>query len=367
MINLDHNASTPTLPHIWEKLAEAQDVMSYNPDSQHEAGFRAKALLENSRRSVLELLKLPKHYAVFTSGATESNGTVLLSYKALGYGIVALATEHKSVLKYADYICKVDSDGQVDLDHLKYLLKTADRDWYGATLACMYANNETGVISDPNGHIAELCKAHEAHLHVDASQCYGKDSVLPDHITQNASTITLSGHKMGALKGIGALLFKPELHSAMTSPFRGGAQEYGFRPGTPNLPGAYSMALAIHSLKNYGFAQKTDKLIRELSPLATVNSTAPRLPNTVNFRFMQIPAELLIAKLSEQGFMISGMSACDSGISEPSHVIRAMYPHNNYAEHSVRISLGHDTTDEQLDAFIAAVRHAVESSPDRAA
>ncbi len=359
MINLDHNASTPTLPQIWDQVRELQDELSYNPESQHEAGFRAKKILNKSRQAILDLVGTPDNYAIFTSGATEANGIALLSYKKNGYHIIAPATEHKSVLYYADTVCPVHQSGRPDLEFLK---KTLMSTYAPAVFACMYANNETGIISDPEGNLAELCQITGTLLHVDASQCYGKDRTLPEFITQNADSIVLSGHKMKAFKGTGVLLFKPDLSSIMESPFLGGSQEYGIRPGTVNLPGIYSMGLAAKYITHHSFKDKIDIITSSLADLCQINGDGPRLPNTISLRFPQILSELLISKLSDSGFMVSGMSACDSGIATTSHVISAMYPNTGYDQHTIRVSLGAETSTDDVCRFTRAVRSVVKSA-----
>src|SRR3990172_3951779 len=233
MIYLDHNSSTYILPHIYDEIHDKRDGFLANADAQHAAGRITKAYVEDGRSRIADLVGVKSKNIIFTGGATESNAMAMLSYIASGALILAFATEHKSVLKYASKNIRVLNSGVADLEALQHSLEEY-KGHDNVVVACMYANNETGVISDPRNEVVDLCARYGAKLHIDASQCYGKGGRLSESQVSYASSAVLSGHKMHALKGVGALIFKDEMQAVLAPLMLGGHQELGLRPGTPN-------------------------------------------------------------------------------------------------------------------------------------
>ena len=368
MIYLDHNAATPPLLHVYERILERQDVLSANPDSQHGAGRIARAYVEESRKDVGNLIGVPSKNVIFTSCATEANAIALTSYQKASHLIFAMSTEHKSILEYADIIIDVGADGTPDIDKLSKMLTVYK--WANIVLACMYANNETGIISDPYDTIVDLCEQYGVRLHIDASQCYGKGCALSRRQVSYASTIVLSGHKMQALRGVGALIINDNAHTLMRPNMLGGHQELGLRPGTLNVEAIYSMGLAANEWSNpqshigQQLRQKVAFIETSLSDISEVNGGEARLANTTNLYFSRITdLQLFIESLSSSGVYVSGTSACNSGFDAKSHVLEAMYGKGTAkANGSIRISICKDTSWEDIKSSVKIIREIVSAT-----
>jgi cysteine desulfurase len=305
-------------------------------------------------------MRLKNGDVVFTSSATEANSIALSSYLKSGHVVLALATEHKSVIKYAHDLIKVHANGTVDLEDLRYKIRL-----YGGihqiVLACMYANNETGIISDPGMHASEICSNERVKLHIDASQCYFKSKGLPEALIEQAITVTISGHKMHGPKGAGALIVKDSIFDLIKPMMEGGSQEFNIRPGTHNLPAIYGMSLALESALETdapSMRELRDYFENKMMPFGTINGYgAERLDNTTSIALTNVvDLDLFIEQLSERGIMASGSSACDSGMSRPSHVIQAMYgAESANTVSSVRFSLAQNNTRSEIDEVINSI------------
>ena len=369
MIYLDHNSSTYVLPHIYEQLSVRRDDFLGNADSQHAAGRTSKAIVDESRRNIASLINTKSGNVIFTSGATEANALALSSYINDGSIIFASAVEHKSVLKYADVIIPVNVDGTLNIDALKDRLYS--HRWnQNIVIACMYANNETGVILDPSDDVPGLCRNFGAKLHIDASQCYAKGGSLTILQKECASTISLSGHKIHAMKGVGSLIFRSEIFNVLRPNMLGGAQELGLRPGTINTEAVYSFGVAasesvVDAVTDAQIRLKIQEIEHSLADIATVNgSKNHRLHNTTNLYFPKInDLQLFIEQLSVSGLMVSGMSACDSGMSTHSHVIGAMYGEDAaQTKGSIRISISPKTTWQEVFDAIEIIKKTVDAT-----
>jgi cysteine desulfurase len=354
MIYLDHNSATYVLPHVYEQLSD--EIFLGNADSQHAAGAASKKIIDGSREIVATLLGTRTNNVLFTSGATEANAMALSSYRKSGHTIWSSAVEHKSVLKYADEILPVTPEGYLCYDTLAKKISGC-KHAPNIVLACMYANNETGIHLDPDCSIAELCRAKGIKLHIDASQCYAKGGSLSEIQRNCASTIVISGHKMHAMKGVGALAFKDNIFPQLYPLMLGGAQQWGLRPGTINTEAIYSLGLAVTEMSNLSphisaqMQLQIAELERILGDVALVNGAgAKRLPNTTNLYFPKVKdVQLFVEQLSVAGVMVSGMSACESGMSTHSYTLAAMYGElSPRLSGSIRVSISPKTTWQEI-------------------
>jgi cysteine desulfurase len=302
---------------------------------------------------------------VFTSGATEANNAAILSAITEDSNkkhLVTSGTEHSSVIEYCKWLsqrgyeitfCKTSENGTVDLDHLQSCIRPDT-----AVVSIMWANNETGVIS-PVQDIAKLCSKNGVRFHCDAVQAVGK---IPIDLKElSIDFLTLSGHKIGAAKGVGALILRDDV--PFTSMIIGGKQEEGRRGGTESVPLIVGLGVACSIASNRPPTEYSrvaslrdhleEKLISEL-PGAYVNAKdSSRLPNTSNFGIQGIDSEILVTFLDQHGICVSSGSACTEQTISPSHVILAMTGSHERASEAIRISLGLETTEVGLDRMFS--------------
>ncbi len=371
MIYLDHNATTPLRPEVFEVMRPLLTERWGNPSSSYAFGSQLKGVIETARGHVAALIGASGREVVFTGSATESNNTALLAALSADPAkrhIITSAVEHSAVLNHTIFLEKhgyrvtrlpVDRDGLLDLAALEAAL-TPDT----AVVSLMWANNETGVLF-PVTDIAALCRQRDVRFHCDAVQAVGK---LPiDLKTLPIDYLSLSAHKLGGPKGVGALFvrktapFAPYLH--------GGHQERGRRGGTENVAGIAGLGraaeLARAELPAYAATVQPlrDRLETELLdhiPIAERNGHATqRLPNTTNLTFPGIESEALLLLLDQAGICASAGSACLADSDEPSHVVRAMKPDSAASRQMVRFSLGAATRAAEVTAAIAGVVRAV--------
>lgn len=369
MIYLDHNATTPVLPEALEAMLPWLSTNWGNPSSIHGPGRQARRAIEEAREKVARLVGAEPGQIVFTSGATEANNAAIHSAR-LGdptkRHIITSAVEHSAVLAYCDFLERhhgievtrlpVDGRGGLSAAHLRDAIR-ADT----ALVSLMWANNETGVIW-PVSEFAAICQEKGVPLHTDAVQAVGK---IPVHFGEcGASFLSLSGHKFGGPKGIGALVvaapdsFVPFLH--------GGKQEHGHRGGTENVAHIVGLGAAAEVVQTRGLSGWSavsalrDAFEREicgLIPGAEVNGTgSPRLANTSNIYFPGTDGDALVTYLDQQGICVSSGSACLESAITPSHVILAMTSSHDRASESVRITLGLDTTADPCEKILQALR-----------
>lgn len=352
-IYLDYNATAPTLPGVIEAVAACLKETG-NPSSVHASGRRARSLMEAARETVARAVNCLPRQIVWTSGGTEANALALHGTPARSLFISSV--EHDSVLSNAPDAVRlpVDRNGLVDLEAMSAALAQAE----GPRLvSVMLANNETGVIQ-PIADVAERCRAGGAWLHVDAVQALGKIPV--DVQALGADFLTLSAHKVGGMKGVGALVLANDLIE-IKSPVRGGGQELGRRAGTENLPGVVSFGAALQELEKLGNWQERVHALRNRMEAALIEAgaeinghEAERLPTTSSVRMQGVPAETQVMAFDLAGIAVSAGSACSSGKVKASHVLSAMGLGEEAASQSIRVSLGWNTTEADVDRFIAA-------------
>ncbi len=352
-VYLDHNATTAVRPEAREAAARALDLTG-NASSVHGSGRTARRLVEDAREQVAALVGADAAGVVFTSGGTEANNLGIL-----GAGrdrVLASAVEHPSVLKARPGTLEipVDGEGLVDLDALEALLSDDDRP---ALVSVMLANNETGVIQ-PVAEISAIAHKLGALVHCDAVQAAGKIPV--DIKALGPDMMTLSAHKIGGPAGVGALVLAGD--EPIEPVQRGGGQERGHRAGTENVPGiAGFAAAALRALAGLdafaGLAAWRDDMEKRLGGHAgarVFGAGAPRLANTSCLTMPGIKAETQIIALDLAGVAVSAGAACSSGKVEPSHVLAAMGVDLDDAAQAIRVSLGWNTTEQDVEQLIEA-------------
>lgn len=371
-IYLDHNATTPPHPSVLEAMMEVAATSWANPSSVHRPGQRARAELDRCRASVGALVGLHPRDCVLTSGGTEANNLALWHAFLPEDGGAAPAPgallvsrlEHPSVTATAEELARrgvqvrwldVDASGRMDVAAVADALEREPV----RLIALMALNHETGVIQ-PVAEVAELARAHGAHLLVDAVQAVGK---LTPSIWAGADLVTVAAHKIRGPKGIGALLTRPGIK--LRPLLRGGEQERGLRPGTQDAALAAGFRVAANRAldgptRYAAIAARRDRLERDLEAVADRagvvvrrNGTAERAPHVINLSWSGWRSAELCAALDLAGVAVSSGSACSAGTASPSPVITAMLGPER-ATSAVRISLGEDTTDDEVDAAIRA-------------
>jgi cysteine desulfurase len=360
---LDFNATAPLRPEVREAIAAAFGLIG-NPSSVHAEGRAARAAIETARRQVAGLVGARPDQVVFTSGGTEANALALAQAKG---AVHASAVEHASVranvrLSAENTEIPVDSAGVVDLDALAALAADAHLPNEARPLfSVMAANNETGAVQ-PVADAAEIAHGAGALLHCDAVQAAGK---LPiDFTAAGADLMSLSAHKIGGPKGIGALIVRDGL--PVTPLIKGGAHETRRRAGTENVPGivGFGVAAGLASAEladgrtNERLSVSRDRLEREAVaavPDAVIFSAqAVRLPNTTLIGVPGGSAETLVIGLDLAGVAVSSGAACSSGKVEASHVLAAMGVDAQIARSAIRVSLGWNTAEADIDRFLSA-------------
>ena len=346
---LDYNASAPLLPEAAAAMT-ATFALAGNPSSVHRAGRAARAVIEDAREAVAALVNVTPAQVVFTSGATESNGLALVAGP-----VTASAVEHPSVLAWAEAeTIPVDADGVVDLPALENRL----REFPPAVVALMLANNETGVLQ-PVADAAALAHGCGARLHCDAVQ--GPGRVPVDFPALGADTLSLSAHKFGGPKGVGALILRHGLE--LPALVKGGGQERRRRAGTENLAGIAGFgAAATCALAAFQDAGRVTALrdafearLADQAPQARVLSQGvARLGNTSCILLPGVSAETQLMRLDLANVQVSAGSACSSGKIAASHVLTAMGAKETEAKCAIRVSLGPGSTAADLDAFFSA-------------
>jgi len=368
----DHNATTPVSAEVLDVLVPALADVYGNASSIHQIGQSAKQALERGRRRLGDLLRCGWKNIVITSGGTESDnlaviGAVRASSRSSKH-VVTSAIEHPAVLKSCAALeCEgvavtyvgVGADGVVSPHDIKRAMRPDT-----VLVSVMHANNEVGTLQ-PIGEIAAVAHESGALFHSDGVQAAGK---IPVNLSAfGVDLYTISGHKMQAPKGVGALYVRtgvklmPILH--------GGRHEQGMRAGTENVAGAVALGRAAEWCSEHGaelefqLAALRDRLERGILsrvPSAHVNCAgSARVPNTTNIRFDGIDGEPLLIALDLRGFAVSSGAACSSGAVEPSHVLTAIGLTRSEARSSVRFSLGRGNNEQQVDALIEAVSESV--------
>ena len=361
---LDYNATAPVTEAARAAVADALRHDG-NASSVHRFGRLARRLIEAGRGKVAASVGADPSSVVFTSGGTEANDLAIGGAVAAGVTrISAPAIEHPAVLDSARatgvdcIVVPCLSSGVIDRDALQRALNApAARD--GRTLvALMLANNETGVIQ-PVAEIARLAHEHHAWLHCDAIQALAKIPV--DVAELGADTVSLSAHKVGGPQGVGALIVQGGV--PLKARLHGGGQERGLRSGTENLPGIAGFAAAVADIERRVDALRSKSALRDrleqsvlaMAPDAVIfGRDAPRLANTSYIALPGLPADPPTLAPHLAGVAVSSGSACSSGKVGASHVLRAMGAEDEAAKCAVRVSLGWDTDENDIDRLLDA-------------
>jgi cysteine desulfurase len=373
-IYLDHNATTPLLPEVIDRMTGTLREEFGNPSSVHHFGQQAKAAIDEARTEVATLLSADPSEVLFTSGGTESDNIAIRgaaeALEATGRRhLIASSIEHEAVLNTLKALAKrgwrttllpVDQTGIVAPDALRAAL--ADDT---ALVSVMHANNEIGTIQ-PIAELARIAHDRGALFHTDAVQSAAK--LLVSVRSLGVDMLSISAHKFYGPKGVGALWIRRGLR--VLPLLTGGRQERSRRAGTENVAGIVGMGVAARMARGKMADEGTrlsalrDRLEAEV--LAAVPGTAvngarePRVPNTTNVSFDRVEAESLLIALDLEGIAVSTGSACSSGTLEPSHVLKAMGFNAHRAQNSIRFSLGASSTDAEIDRVIAVLPKMVE-------
>jgi cysteine desulfurase len=383
VIYLDHAATTPMLPEAIEVMTEELAQLG-NPSSLHNAGRRARRVVEESREQIAEVLNARPSEVVFTSGGTEADN---LAIKGLYWArrdadpvrrrVLVTAIEHHAVIDSVRWLhthegadtSYLDVDGQGILSPAA-LTAAIERDPDAVALvSVMWANNEVGTVQ-PICELAEAAHARGAVFHSDAVQAA---ALLPvDFAGSGADALTVTSHKLGGPIGVGALLLRRGIEPVPV--LHGGGQERDVRSGTLDAPAirAFATAVIISAERREAEAKRLsvlrDDLIRQIIeavPDAILNGPPPgpdRLPGNAHFSFPGCEGDALLMLLDAKGIACSTGSACTAGVAQPSHVLLAMGADEDRARGSLRFSLGHTSTQEDVDALGAVIGEAVERS-----
>ena len=366
-VYLDWNATTPLRPEARQAMAFAWD-MAGNPSSVHAEGRQARRLVEDARVAVATAVGARPQDVVFASGGTEANALALTPGLRRSAGepvrrLLVSAIEHPSVQSGGRFspdaigTIRVTGSGVVDLDHLRKLLAGGP----AALVSVMLANNETGALQ-PVGEVADLVHEAGGLLHVDAIQALGK---IPFALkSMKADLVTLSAHKIGGPKGVGALVLGEQVQG-LEPLLRGGGQELGRRAGTENVAGIAAFGAAVaaamtglegDAARLRGLQNRLENGLRQTPDMIVFSGDVPRLPNTTLFTVPGLRAETAVIGFDLGGIAVSSGSACSSGKVQPSHVLAAMGFDRELAQGAVRLSLGWSTTEADIDLTLKAWR-----------
>jgi cysteine desulfurase len=370
-VYLDHAATTPLRKEVCDAMRALQEERFGNPSSLHRWGRQARAALEDARARLAAILGASPSEILFTRGGTEADNLAVLgrSRATPGSPVVCSAIEHKAVLAAAQaahaegtplQVLPVDADGVVSPDALDETLTARP-----ALVSIMWVNNEVGCIQ-PVQRLAERCREAGVTFHTDAVQAFGKLPVRVDSCP--VDLLSISAHKLGGPKGVGALFVRRG--TPVVPLIHGGGQERGLRPGTEDVAGAVGFALAAElaeacrqqEMQRLGVLRdRLEAGLRAAVPDLVVNAChAERIPTLCNVSIPEADSEMLLITLDMGGIAASSGSACSSGASAPSHVLTAMGIPAEVAGPSVRFSLGHTTTAEDIEAVISAFPALVE-------
>ena len=372
-IYMDNNATTPVRPEVLEEMLPFYTQHFGNPSSVHWAGRAVKGAIENAREQVAALINCSPAEVVFTSCGSEGDnfaikGTVD-ALKEKGNHIITTTVEHPAVLETCEYLEKkgcevtylpVDKDGMLDLAELEAAITEKT-----ILISVMWANNETGNIF-PIEEIGAIARKYKVRFHTDSVQAVGRIPV--DVQKANVDLAVISGHKLGAPKGVGAIYIRRG--TRMSQFMHGGHQERHRRAGTHNVAGivglgkacelsGQSMDLDVPRVRK--LRDRLEKGIMEAIPEVKLNGhPEKRLPNTLNVSFAYIEGESILLNFDMKGIAASSGSACTSGSLEPSHVMCAMCVDVVLAHSSTRFSLGPDNTEEDVDFILQELPPIVE-------
>ena len=365
-IYLDNAATTKTAPEVVEAMLPYFTEYYGNPSSVYEFAGKSKKAVNESRETIAKALGAQTNEIYFTAGGSESDNWALKAtaeaYESKGKHIITTKIEHHAILHTCEYLQKrgyeityldVDENGVVKLEELKKAIRPDT-----ILISVMFANNEIGTIQ-PIREIGEIAHEHGILFHTDAVQAFGQVPINVDEY--HIDMLSASGHKLNGPKGIGFLYIRKGVK--IRSFVHGGAQERKRRAGTENVPGivglgkAVERAVATMKERTDREIEMRDYLIERIMkevPYTRLNGhRTKRLPNNINFSFQFIEGESLLIMLDMEGICGSSGSACTSGSLDPSHVLLAIGLPHETAHGSLRITIGDETTDEEIDYFLA--------------
>ncbi|MGD0513110.1 MAG: cysteine desulfurase family protein [Terriglobales bacterium] len=368
-VYLDNNATTPVLPEVFEAMRPYFAEQFGNASSIHHHGQETRAAVERARESVAALLGCRASEIVFTSGGTEGDNFAISGLARAGDHIISSTIEHHAVLNSCKHLeamgCEltyvpVDSRGLVDPDDVRRALRSNTK-----LITIMMANNETGVLQ-PVEEFGKIAAEADVYFHTDAVQAAGKVPVDVKRI--GCDLLSISGHKLHAPQGVGALYVRKG--TILEPMFYGGSHERSRRAGTENVPGIIGLGkateLAREALERGDLAQMAamrdrieQKILSEVEATGVNGEGAPRVPNTTNIHFDYIEGEALVIALDLKGLAVSTGAACSSGAIEPSHVLTAMGLPPEVARASLRFSLGKQNTAEDVDFALSLLPQTV--------
>jgi cysteine desulfurase len=381
-VYLDNNATTPVLPEVFEAMRPYYLEQFGNASSIHHYGQHARAAVEKARASVAALVNARPAEIVFTSGGTEADNLGIFGLVQRGDHVITSAIEHSAVMNSCKRLeqmgCEVtyvpvNARGEIYAGNVEMALRPNTR-----LISIMMANNETGVIQ-PVEEIGKIAQEADVFFHTDAVQAAGKVPIDVQKIACDA--LSISGHKIHAPQGTGALYIKKG--TLIQPQIYGGSHERQRRAGTENLPGIVGLGKAAEISKQWllspaptsdgdgapasgGSAEMAamrdrlqDAILSAMEDVGVNGLGAPRVPNTTNLWFDHIEGEALVIALDLKGLAVSSGAACSSGAIEPSHVLLAMGLPHQRARASIRVSLGKQTTNEDIDFAIKVIPETV--------
>jgi cysteine desulfurase len=368
-VYLDNNATTPVLPEVFEAMRPYFGERFGNASSIHHHGQETRAAVEDARESVADLLGCSAAEIVFTSGGTESDNLAIAGWAAAGDHVLTSSIEHHAVLHACNHLEKigcevtilpVDGRGLIDPSDVRRALRPNTK-----LISVMMANNETGVLQ-PVEEIGKIASAANVLFHTDAVQAAAKVRISVRQIGCDA--LSISGHKIHAPQGVGALYVKKG--TRIQPLFHGGRHERSRRAGTENVPGIVALGKAAQLAKE-GLDRRDDEktaamrdrleqgILAQVDEAGVNGEGATRVPNTTNLHFDHIEGEAMVIALDLKGLAVSTGAACSSGAIEPSHVLIAMGLRPDQARASIRFSLGKQTTEADIDFALALVPETV--------
>ena len=380
-VYLDHAATSPIRASVLALYVATLSEIG-NPASVHSFGQQSRQILEQAREEIAKAINCDRNEVIFTSGGTESDN---LAIKGIYWDvnskdpskkvIISAAAEHHAVLDAINwlvdsqsaelYLIPSDDQGVLDIAALEsYLEQNAAR---VALISVMWANNEIGVIH-PISEITTLAKSYQIPVHSDAIAALGH---IPVNFAESGlAAMTITGHKLGGPVGSGALILRRD--QKLTPVNHGGGQERNLRSGTPDASSAAALALTItEAVSEQGELAARHKImterliagVKQIADDVVVSAEkAPRLPNNAHFRFPGCLGDSLLFLLDSDGVSISTGSACTAGVNGPSHVVLSLGASNDEAMGTLRITLGHSTKDQDIEAFLKALPKAYEGA-----
>jgi cysteine desulfurase len=369
-VYLDNNATTPVLPEVFEAMRPYFAERFGNASSIHHHGQETRAAVERARESVAALLGCRASEIVFTSGGTEGDNLAISGLTRAGDHVISSTIEHHAVLNSCKHLeamgCEVtcvpvDSRGLVDPDDVRRALRPHTK-----LITIMMANNETGVLQ-PVEKIGKIAAEADVYFHTDAVQGAGKVPINVNRL--GCDLLSISGHKMHAPQGVGALYVRKG--TILQPMLYGGSHERSRRAGTENVPGIIALGkaaeLAREALERGDLERMAEmrdrieqKILSEIEATGVNGEGAARIPNTTNIHFDYIEGEALVIALDLKGLAVSTGAACSSGAIEPSHVLTAMGLPPEIARASLRFSLGKQNTPDDVSFALDLVPRTVD-------